>query len=291
MAVADFVQLGVAGVSVGAVYALIAVGFVAIFTVSEVINLAQGEFAALAGLLAISATAAGMSLAVAGVLALAAVTLVALATQLAVLRPVKEMSTLRSIILTLGVATVIRALMLLLWGPEGRGLTGFPGSDFIAFGVLFRSQEVWIFGICLLVAGGLVYFYEHTLAGKALQACAQQPDAARLVGISAQGASLIAFAIAGATGALAGLVASPLYFSSYESGLTLGLKGFVGAAMAGLESMRGAVIGSVLLGLIESYVAGYIDSGLRDAVAFIVLIVILVVRPQGILRPAAEARV
>lgn len=287
----DLVQLTFSGLSLGAIYALIAVGFVAIFTVSHVINLAQGEFATLSGVIAISAVASGLSLLVAVPLAVVSVVLVAVLIERLAIAPVRQMTTLMSIILTLGVSTSLKALILVVWGPTSRGLAPFPGSDATVLGVSIRSQELWILGITAVVAVAVVWFYERTGWGKALRACAEQPVAARLVGISLARASMLSFLIAGATGAVAGVAASPIYFTGWESGLTIGLKGFVGAALGGLVSVRAAIVGGLLLGVLESLVAGYIDTGLRDAVAFVVLILLLVLRTSTVFGRTAEARV
>jgi branched-chain amino acid transport system permease protein len=288
---ADALQLLLAGVSIGAVYGLVAMGFAAVYSVSQVINLTQGEFAAIAGLTAISATGAGLPLPVAVLLAVGVVVAVALAVQRLAIAPVRRLTTLVSIILTLGVSTALKAGMLLIWGPEGRGLQPFPGKDFVVAGVAVRAQYPWILGSTALAAVVVWWFYERTLTGKALRACAEQPTAARLVGISVGRASLLSFGIAGLLGALAGVLASPVYFSSWDSGLSLGLKGFVAATLAGLTSVRGAIAGGIVLGVLESFVAGYVDSGLRDAVAFVVLILVLVVRPEGALGNRSAARV
>lgn len=286
----DLLQLLVAGISVGAIYALIAMGFTVIFSVSEVINLTQGEFAALAGLIAITATTAGLPLPLALLISVVTVVTVALLVRL-ILSPVKRMTTLLSIMLTLGLSTALKAAMLLIWGPEGRGLDPFPGNDFVVWGISVRAQYLWIIGVTAAVSVAVAWFYERTLTGKALRACAEQPTAARLVGISVSGAGLLSFGIAGLLGGVAGVLASPVYFSAWDSGLALGLKGFVAATLGGLTSIRGAVAGGVMLGVLESLVAGYIDSGFRDAVAFVVLIVVLVARPGGILRQHSVARV
>lgn len=287
----DFLQLTVAGLSQGMVYALVAFGFVAIFSVSQVINLAQGEFAALAGLVAISAVGSGLPLPVAVALAILTVSIVAVLMQRLTIAPVKRMTTLVSLILTLGVSTALKATMLLVWGPNARGLPAFPGPDLDITGVSIRAQELWILGVGLLVSWAVYRFYEQTVLGKALRACSEQPVAARLVGISPQRATLIAFGIAGALGAIAGVLSSPVYFSSWEIGLALGLKGFVAATLGGLVSIRGALLGGLVLGVLENFVAGYVDTGFRDAVAFVVLIVVLVARPGGIFGRHAEARV
>jgi len=289
--VTDLLQLLFAGLSQGAIYALIAIGFVAIFTVSGVINLAQGEFAALAGLVAISARASGLPLLVAAVLAVVTVAVVAVIMERLTIAPVKRMTTLVSLILTLGVSTALKALMLLVYGPDAEGLEAVTPGSFTVVGVSIRYQDLWIIAIAAVVSLAVYWFYDRTLTGKALRACAEQPVAARLVGISLGRASLLSFLIAGSVGAVAGVLASPVYFTSWESGLILGLKGFVAATLGGLVSVRGAVLGGLVLGVLETLTAGYISTGLRDAVAFLLLIVVLVVRPNGIFGRHAEARV
>lgn len=287
----NLLQLVFSGLAQGAVYGLIAIGFVAIFSVREIVNLVQGEYAALAGLTAISGVAAGMPLLVAVLVAVPVVVLVAVGLERLTIAPVKRMTPLVSIILTLGVSTAVKAAMLLIWGPEALRLPPFPGSDLTVGGVSIRAQELWILAIAALLGYAVVRFSEHTLAGKALRACAEQPTAARLVGISPRTATMVAFALAGLVGAVAGVIGSPIYLTSWSSGLTLGLKGFVAATLGGLVSFRVAMMGGLLLGVLENLVAGYGASGYRDAVAFVVLLAVLLVRPQGLALKASGARV
>ena len=287
----DFLQLTFAGLSQGMVYALVAFGFVAIFSVSQVINLAQGELAALAGLVAISAVGSGLPLILALLLAVATAAIVSAVIYRLTIAPVRRLTTLVSLILTLGVSTALKALMLLVWGPDAERLTPFPGSGFRIGGVSIRSQELWILGIGAVVSYLVYRFYEGTITGKALRACSEQPVAARLVGISPRRATMLAFFLAGILGGIAGVVSAPITLSSWDIGLALGLKGFVAATLGGLVSIRGALLGGLLLGVLETLVAGYIDTGFRDAVAFVLLIAVLVARPQGIFGRHAEARV
>lgn len=287
----DFLQLVFSGLAQGSVYGLVALGFVAIFSVREIVNLAQGEYTALAGLAAISGVAAGLPLLVAILVVVPLVVLVSVVIERVAIAPVRKMTPLVSIILTLGVSTAVKAVMLLIWGPEARSLTRFPGSDFTLAGVSIRAQELWILGIAAVVGYAVVWFYEHTIRGKALRACAEQPVAARLVGISPKKATMIAFAIAGFVGAVAGVVGAPIYFASWEHGLTLGLKGFVAATLGGLVSFRVAFLGGLMLGVLENLVAGYGDTGFRDAVAFVVLVLVLVIRPQGLALRGTGVRV
>ena len=287
----DLLQLTFSGLAQGAVYGLVALGFVAIFAVREIVNLAQGEYASLAGLSAVSAVAAGVPLLVAVLLVVPFVVLVSVLIERVAIAPVARMTPLVSIILTLGVSTAVKAVMLLIWGPEGHALPAFPGRDLVVGGVSIRAQELWILGVAAVVGYAVVWFYEHTLHGKALRACAEQPVAARLVGISPRRATMVAFAIAGLVGAVAGVVGTPIYFASWESGLTLGLKGFVAATLGGLVSFRVAFLGGLFLGVLENLVAGYLDSGYRDAVAFVVLVLVLIVRPQGLALRGSGVRV
>jgi branched-chain amino acid transport system permease protein len=289
--VSDLLQLVFSGLAHGAVYGLVAMGFVAVFAVREIVNLAQGEYAALAGLSAISAVAAGVPLLPAIMLVVPMVVAISVVLERLCIAPVKRMTPLVSIILTLGISTALKAVMLLIWGPQGRGLPAFPGRDVVLAGVSVRAQELWILGIAAVVGAAVVFAYERTLLGKALRACAEQPIAARLVGISPRTATMIAFAVAGFVGAVAGVIGSPIYFSSWDYGLALGLKGFVAATLGGLISLRVAMFGGVILGILENLVAGYIDTGYRDAVAFGVLLLVLLVRPQGLVLKAAAVRV
>jgi branched-chain amino acid transport system permease protein len=284
----DFLQLVFSGLAQGGVYGLVALGFVAVFAVREIVNLVQGEYSALAGLSAISAVGVGLPLWAAVLVVIPLVVGVAVLLERLTIAPVKNMTTLTSIILTLGVSTALKALMLLIWGPEALALPAFPGSDFTIGGVSIRAQELWVLGTAAVVGYAVVWYYEHTLQGKSLRACAEQPVAARLVGISPRTATMVAFAVAGFVGAVAGVVGSPIYLSGWDSGLTLGLKGFVAATLGGLVSFRVAMAGGLLLGVLENLVAGYISSGYRDAVAFVVLIAVLLYRPEGLGAPASS---
>lgn len=284
----DFLQLTVAGLSQGSVYALLAVGLIAVYTVRHIVNIAQGEFAMLAGIGATWLTAAGMPLIIAILVAIFSVILVAIAMERLIIARVKNLTTLFSMIVTLSVSILLQAIMLLVWGPEARGLPRFPGENLLIGGVSIRSQELWMLGALIVVGGGIMVFYEKTRWGKALRACAEQPIAARIVGISPMMASIMAFAIAGFVGAVAGVVSSPIALSLWSGGLLLGLKGFVAAILGGFSSFRAAIVGALLLGVIEAYVAGYIASGLRDGVAFLILILVLTFRTQGlVLKPTA----
>lgn len=287
----DFLQLVVSGITQGSVYALLAVGLIATYTVRHIINIAQGDFAMLAGLGAISLVSVGVPLPLAVILAILSVTAASVLIDRLIIARVKNLTTLVSMILTLGISTLLQSIMLLVWGAEGRKLPTFPGSDVTIIGVTIRSQEFWMIGALIVVGGAVLAFYDLTPFGKALRACAEQPVAARIVGISPVMASVTAFAIAGLVGATAGVVSSPLYISLWSGGLLLGLKGFVAAVLGGLTSFRAAIVGALALGILESLVAAYIGSGIKDGVAFLVLILVLIFRPQGLVLRSTAVRV
>lgn len=287
----DFAQLAVAGLSIGAAYGLIAVGFVAIHEVSGIINIAQGEFAMLGGFIAISLVAAGTPLLAAAALAILAVALLAGVIEWAAIAPAYGSSVVAYIMLTLGIGITLKAAALLIWGPAGVALSPITAGSFDLGGVLIRYQELWIFAVTVVVALLLWFFFARTATGKAFRACAEQPTAARLIGISRPRMSRLSFVIAGSVGAVAGILVSPISFTNWNVGLFLGLKGFVAAALAGLASIPGALGAGLFLGLVESLGAGYISSGLKDAVAFVVLLAVLVARPSGVFARGLQTRV
>jgi len=289
--VSDVLQLVFDGLSQGAVYAVIAVGFVAIFSVSGVINIAQGDFAAVGALLTTSLIAGGLPLLAAAPVAVAALGVGAMVMQRVAIAPVRRMTALTSILLTLGLSICIEATAVIIWGSEGRSLPPVVAGTTYLGGVAVSHQKVVLVLVALAVVAAVAWFYGSTTTGRAMRACAEQPVAARLVGISATRMAMIAFLIAGATAAVAGILLSPLATTEWDSGLFLGLKGFVAATLAGLVSVRGALVGGLVLGVIEQLCAFYIGSGYSEAAAFLVLMVVLVVRPGGIVGHGAAVRV
>jgi branched-chain amino acid transport system permease protein len=286
--VRDLLQLLTSGSAQGLTYGLIAIGFVSVYSVSRVINIAQGQFAAVAGLLAITLCRHNVPLLAACSVAILATTALALVIERVVIAPTYGAPPVRHIVLTLGVLIALEGATLLIWGPDSAGLQPFTSGTLSAGGVVVPAQDAWIVAVTVLVAAALWVFATRTRAGKAFRACAEQPVAARLVGISPSHVYRVGFALAGAVGAIGGLVISPVQLTSWDTGLTLGLKGFVAASLAGLVSVPGALAGGVVLGVAESLAAGYLNSGTADATAYLVLIVVLMVRPQGLVGAPGE---
>ncbi len=285
----DYVQLTLSGISTGGIYALIALGFVTIYTVTGIINFAQGEFAMLGAMLAVSYQKT-MPLPIAAVAAVLTVTLLGLALERVVIHSARKSTAVTLIIITIGVDIALRGLALLIWGTTPYALPSFsPGPPVLLWGAVLSRQRIWVVGVTLVILVGLWFFLEHTMLGKAVRACAINPKAADLMGISPERMSFLSFGLSAGLGAVAGIVIAPLTLVSYNIGLTLGLKGFVVAVMGGLVNAPAAVAGGLLLGLLESWGAGLLSSGFKDAIAFILLFIILFLKPAGLFGSQGES--
>jgi branched-chain amino acid transport system permease protein len=290
-------QFFVSGVTVGSIYALIALGFVTIYSVTGIINFAQGEFAVYGAFIAITVFQEtrllsgnvqldlAWPLPLAALFGVAATTLIGLILYRFGIRPARNASVLSMIIITIGAAFVLRGLALLVWGTDPYRLPVFSeGPPIKLFGAILTRQSVWVIAVAAVLLVLLYLFFNKTLIGKALRASAVNPGAARLMGINTHRMALLAFGVSAAVTAVAGIVIVPSTFMTYDRGLTLSLKGFVAAAIGGMSSPIGAVIGGLLLGVIEAFGAGLLSSGYRDAISFFVLFVVLAVRLGGLLR-------
>ncbi|MBI5166347.1 MAG: branched-chain amino acid ABC transporter permease [candidate division NC10 bacterium] len=283
-------QLVLAGVTTGSIYSLIALGFVTIYNVTGIINFAQGEFVTLGALSTISLLSLGLPMTLAILFSILAVAVVGALIQRLAIRPARHASVITLIIITIGADIALRGLALILWGSDPYILPAFsPGGPIAIFGAVINRQSLWVLGITAVTLAALFLFFEYTLVGKAVRACAINARAARLMGIDTDRMARLSFALAAALGAISGIVIAPITLPTYDMGLMLGLKGFVAAAMGGLVSTQGAVIGGLLLGVLESLGAGLISSGYKDAIAFLILIGILLARSEGILSPREGA--
>src|ERR687892_1310091 len=290
---AELTQFLLSGIAAGGIYALVAVGFVTVYNVLGIINFAQGEFTMLGALVAASLVTRGVPLALAVPLAVAVTALVGALVERGVLRPAAASSELVRIIITIGVSIALRGIALTLWSSQSYALPAFTsGAPLTLFGAALARQDLWVLGVAAAAMLALYVLFERTFFGAALRASVMNRDASRLVGVSPASMSLVAYTLSAALGALAGIVITPVALATYDMGIMLGLKGFVGAVLGGLVSAPGAVVGGLLLGIVESFAAGLLSSGYRDAIAFALLLAILVVRPTGLFpRTAAERRV
>lgn len=289
---AQFLQFLFSGITVGATYALAALGFTLIYNASNVINFAQGEFIMLGGMLAVVFTQAGLPLPVALVLAIIVPAIVGVLIEKLAIEPVKGAETVTLIIITIGASLVIRGLVAVFLGKGTHSLPAFSGDTPIEIlGATLLPQSLWVLGVTALVVVALWYFFNRTLQGKAMLATSFNRLAAELVGINTGWVLFMSFAMSAALGALGGILLTPITMTSYDVGIMLGLKGFVAAVLGGLGNGLGAVIGGLLVGILEAMGAGYISSAYKDAIPFVLILLILFFMPRGLFGGKSTDRV
>ena len=287
-----WLQYIASGLTAGAIYALVALGFSIIFNASGAINFAQGEFVMIGGMSAVTLLALGLPLWVALPLAVLASVLVALIIEKLAIEPARHAGTVTLIIITIGVALFLRGLAQLLWGKGVHRLPSFGSEQPIEWlGATLLPQSLWVMGGAALAVFCLSAFYGRTLLGKAMRATSYNRIAAQLAGINTRGVLFASFGLAAALGALGGVLIAPIAFTSYDAGIMLGLKGFAAAMLGGLGSFAGAVLGGLVLGLLEGLGAGLISSAYKDAIAFVVILLVLFLMPQGLLGGRTSDRV
>jgi branched-chain amino acid transport system permease protein len=288
----QILQYVLSGITVGSIYAIIALGFSLIFNAVEIVNLAQGEFVMLGAMLAVFLlTTAGMPLILAVVLAVLMVTLVGAILGKASVHRLQKSSPISLIIITIGASIFLKGCAMLLWGKDALPLQAFSkGYSVNIGGAAIVPQSLWVFGITALMVIGVYFFYGHTTIGKAMRAVAVNKHGARLVGINVNQMIVWAFGISAGLGALGGIIIAPITLASYDMGMMLGLKGFCAAILGGLGCSGGAIAGGLILGVLESLGAGLISSAYKDAIAFVIMLLILFVRPTGLFGGGANGR-
>jgi branched-chain amino acid transport system permease protein len=278
-------QLMFSGLAVGSVYALVALGFALIFSTVRVVNFAQGEFVMLGALTGYTAhVALGLPLPLAIVLAGGLTVMAGLLAERVAVYPLRGLqSSIAWVMSTLGIGLMLRSGAAATWGRVPLPFPAPFGTQRVEVGgVAFVPQEA----LTLLLAIGTMVLLEalrrRTMVGKAMRAVAFNLEAAKLVGINVSSASLLAFAASASLAALAGILIAPISNASSEMGTLLGIKGFAAAAVGGLGTFQGALAGGLILGLVEVLAAGLLWPGFSDVAAFLLLIVILLVRPTGL---------
>ncbi len=281
----EILQYFFSGITAGAVYAVIALGFTLLFNATGLINFAQGEFVMLGALVLITLwKVLALPLIVAFALSVAVVALIGILMERMALRTVRKPHPIVMVIITIGISIFLRGVGMLTWGKDAHSVEPFTQHAPVeVYGATLLPQSLWILGIVLIIVAGLQFFFKRTLAGKAMEACAISKKAAWLLGIPSEKMVLAAFAMSAAMGGVAGVLIAPITMSSYDMGTMLGLKGFCAAMLGGLGSVLGAVIGGLLLGVIEAFGVGLVASGLKDVLAFLILLLILYLRPSGLL--------
>lgn len=288
----ELLQFLVSGLTVGSTYALAALGFTLIFNATRVINFAQGEFIMLGGMVSSLLMAAGWPLWAAALVAVLLPAVVGIVVERVAIAPARGSETVALIIITIGASLVIRGAVAVWLGKGTHTLPAFSGEDPIAVaGAAILPQSLWVLAVTALVVLALWYFFARTLHGKAMLATAMNRDAAVMVGIPTERVVRLSFALSAGLGALGGVLLTPITLTSYDVGILLGLKGFVAAVLGGLGNGLGAVVGGLLLGVLEALGAGYVSSAYKDAMPFVLILLLLFFMPRGLFGGASTDRV
>jgi branched-chain amino acid transport system permease protein len=284
-------QYFLSGITKGSIYAVVAIGFSLIYSATGVLNFAQGEFVMLGGMVAVS-LAHLVALPVAIVGALVVVGLIGCGLEVTLFRRLRRHSILHLIIITIGLSILIQEVALHVWDEKVRSLPYFTGSEVSSvriLGAAISPQVLWVLGTLTLSVIGLHVFLKYTLQGRAMRACSSNPEAAMLAGINTGNMRTLSFGLSAALGALGGCVISPMTMTHYEMGGPLAIKGFAGAILGGLGNPMGAVAGGMMVGVLEAVSVSRLPAAYNDVTAFVVLLLVLFVRPHGLFgRPCAQ---
>jgi len=277
-------QFVLSGIMVGSIYAIIAIGFNMIYNATEIVNFAQGEFVMLGGMVTVGLYKfLGFPLVFSCPLAVLITTIIGIAIERLTINQMKTFSVLNAVIITIGVSIVIKGGTMVSLGRDNMSFPPFSGDrPVVLFGAALATQGVWIILATVILVILLSLFYKHSIQGIAMKATSFNKTAAGLVGINVNRMVMSSFGLSAACGAIAGVIITPITLTAYDIGLMLGLKGFSAAIIGGLGNFWGAVIGGLFLGLCESLGAGFVSSGYKDAIAFIILLGVLFLRPTGL---------
>jgi len=286
----QLLQYTLSGITIGSIYAMVAIGFNIIYNSTGIINFAQGDFVMLGGMLAVYLhKTMHLHLLPTGILAALIVSCIGLLFERFAIHPLKNPSVITLVIITIAASILFKGGAMFIWGKDAFILPSFSGDEPIhLLGATILPQTLWIIGFLLLIISGLTVFYRFTILGKAMKACSYNRRAARIVGINTGRMVLFSFWLSAMIGGIAGVIVTPITLVSYDRGALLGLKGFGTAIFGGLGNVAGAVAAGLIIGLLESYSAGLLSSGYKDAVALVILLLVLFFKPAGIFAKKEE---
>jgi branched-chain amino acid transport system permease protein len=288
----ELLQFISSGLTVGAIYALVALGFTLIYKSSDIINFAQGEFVMLGGMTTVFLTLAGLPVPLAALIAIVVTTAIGLALHRFAIEPARGASPVVLIMITIGASIFLRGVAQIVFDRRFHSLPPMFGADPILLGgAAILPQSLVVLASATAIVTLLWLFIDRTLLGKAVLATAANRLAARLIGIDTRSIVELSFAVSAAIGAIAGILITPIALTSYDVGTLLALKGFAAVMLGGIGSALGAVVGGLVIGMIEAFGAGYFSSNYKDAVAFLIILVVLIFIPQGLFGRAKVERV
>jgi branched-chain amino acid transport system permease protein len=287
-------QVIVSGISQGCIYGLIALGFVLIYKATETVNFAQGELMMLGAFLGVTATAVlGLPYWAAVAAALLVMALFGLALERTVLEPILGQPAFATIMVTIGIGFVARGLVTMIpgWGTDTHMLEApFRGEIVRAGGLIVAVEHLVIVGVTILLVATLYAFFRFSRVGIAMQAASQNQLAAYYMGIPVRRLNGLIWALSAAVAALAGLLLAPLTFVHVNMGF-IGLKAFPAAVVGGFGSLPGAIVGGIVIGVVEALSGVYLPDGFKDVAAYLVVLIVLAVRPSGLFGETTRKKV
>lgn len=277
-----FLQTVIGGLSLGAIYTLVAMGFTLVYRTMGLVNFAHGDVVMIGAYVASTFyITAKLPFVVATVVAVVVTGLIGIVIE-RVLRPLENQDFDLMLIGTIGFGIMLEALATIIWGATGRAVPSpLPAAPLNLFGVRIRTYDLAVLAIGAVAMLLLVYFLQRTKRGVAMQAVAMDHEAATSVGVHVGRSNAIAFAIGAGLAALAGGLIGPLLYVHPVMGVSLGIKGFAAAILGGFGSVPGAIVGGLAIGLLDSFAAGHFQ-GYSELVTFLVFTVLIMIRPTGV---------
>ena len=290
----QLLQLSVAGVAQGCVYALVALGFVLIYKATETVNFAQGDLMMLGGFFALTASVIlGWPYWATILFAVAAMAVVGMSIERLVLRPVLGQPAFTVVMLTIGVGYVLRGVVTMIpgWGTDTYTFpTPFADGTFKVGEVIIAVQQVAVIGMTAALVTVLYVFFRFSKLGVAMQATSQNQLAAAYMGIPVRRVNMMIWGLSAGVAAFAGILLAPVTFVHSNMGF-IGLKAFPAAVVGGFGSVPGAIVGGLIIGVVEAFAGRYLPEGFKDVAAYVVVLAVLMLKPSGIFGETAKKKV
>src|SRR5262249_8657319 len=282
---ASFIQLLVSGLATGAIYALIAVGFTLLWQTSQTINFAQGEFVMLPAFLVPGAMNGGAPFWLACLIGIAlSIVILGVLFKLIIVDPMLKYGVLPLVISTIALSLFLKESAKDFYSSQAQPFPALvPATDIHFFGAVISTQSLAALAVAIATIAALHGLLDQTRLGRAMQATAQNPTLALILGIPGRREVVYSFLINAVLLAIASILISPIYLAKFNNGETLGMAAFIAAIIGGFNQVRGAIVGGVLLGVLDNLSAAYLSSQYRGAFPLLILIAVILLRPQGLL--------
>jgi len=290
---ASLIQLLVSGLATGAIYALIATGFTLLWQTSQTINFAQGEFVMLPAFFILAAMNWGAPFWLAALIGVAVSVLVlGVLFKLLIVDPMLKYGVLPLVISTIALSLFLKESAKDFYSSQAQPFPALvPATDIHVFGAVVSTQSLAVLAVAIVTVAALHLLLSKTRLGRSMQATAQNPMLARILGIPVERMVLYTFLINAVLVAIASILVSPIYLAKFSNGETLGLAAFTAAIIGGFNQVRGAIVGGVVLGVLDNLSAAYLSSQYRGAIPLIILIAVILWRPQGLFGRVEERTV